>query len=117
MVSASFKFINARSLRAAQLLIVIFSTMLAVAYVYFQLQSYTKSFVRDFEEQSFIELGRGETLSLARRLGALTKIDQFQCVIGTKAGTVFFEERKGECASSFFSSHRKVEERNNKIEI
>lgn len=108
---------RARILRLSQLFLVIASSALAIGFLRFHLKTHTQTFVHDFEQQSFVELSRGETLTLARKLAALTKTEQFECVVGKKAGLVFFEERKGECNESFFRARGQIVEANNDITV
>lgn len=117
MVPATTKPSKFRLLRTAQLLLVIVSCALAIGFLRFQLQSSTKSFVRDFEQTSFVDLSRGETFTLARKLAPLTKVEQFDCVIGKKGSLVFFEEKKGPCTESFFRARGEIKEANSDITI
>lgn len=104
-------------LRTAQLLLVIASSLLVVGFLHFQLSSFTKSFIQDFQGQSFIEIGRGDSSLLARKLAALTKPEHFECVVARKSGLVFFEEKKGDCVESFFRARGEIKDTNSDISI
>jgi signal transduction histidine kinase len=75
------------------------------------------SFRQDFERQSFLELSRGDTFLLARKLAALAKSEQLTCVRATKQGILFFEEAKGRCQPGIFRVVEKVREPNQQIDV
>ncbi|MGZ3658869.1 MAG: sensor histidine kinase [Bdellovibrionota bacterium] len=117
MVSAKAPLSQDRLLRILQILALVISSAVVVLFLRFSLESSARSFREDFERQSFIELSRGETFLLARKLAALDKSDQISCVRATKAGLIFFEDKNGSCESGLFSVREVVKETNNEIEI
>lgn len=104
-------------LRMAQAGAILFSLVVVLFFLRHSLLTTAESFRQDFERQSFIEMSRGETFLVARKLAALSKGEQINCVSASKKGTVFFEERKGECAPGFFRSLQTVREANQELEI
>lgn len=90
---------------------------MGLGFLRFHLTTQVQGFVRDFGQQSFIELNRGETFTLARKLEALTKPEQFECVMAKKAGITFFEEKKGKCEAGFLRERGLVSEPNSEIQI
>lgn len=104
-------------LRIAQAAALLLSLLVVISFLRHSLTTSATSFRLDFERQSFIELSRGETFLVARKLAALAKGAQINCVTATKRGTIFFQEVKGSCKSGFFRSVQVVEEPNQEISI
>lgn len=91
--------------------------LVVALFLKFSLKSTAVAFRSDFERQSFLEMSRGETFLLARRLAALAKSSQISCAVATKGGIIFFEEKKGGCRSGFFRTVETVHERNQDIAV
>jgi signal transduction histidine kinase len=106
-----------RLLRLLQLAALLAALLVVLLFLRHSLNTNATSFRQDFERQSFIELSRGETFLIARKLAALAKGAQLNCVTAAKRGIVFFEEKKGSCKPGFFRSVQEVAEPNQEIEI
>lgn len=117
MISAYQPLSQDRLLRAAQFSALLLASVVVVTFIRFHLVSSARSFREDFERQSFIELSRGETFMVARKLAALGKSEQFSCISATKSGILFFEEKNGTCDSGFFIVKETVLEPNHQMEI
>ncbi len=117
MISVSFVSPKGPVLRFLQAVCLLLALLVVLFFLRHSLTTFAQSFRLDFERQSFIELSRGETFVVARKLAALAKGNQINCVTATKNGIVFFEEKKGNCAAGFFRTEEKVVEANQGIEI
>ncbi len=117
MIAATRGLSQDRILRTAQIVMMFLASIVVVAFMRFHLLTAAKTFRQDFERQSFVELSRGETFLLARKLAALGKSEQFSCISAKKSGILFFEETNGSCDSGFFRSREIVVEPNHELEI
>jgi signal transduction histidine kinase len=117
MIAAFRGFPQDRLFRLVQVLALLIASAVVVAFLRFHLETSAKAFREDFERQSFVELSRGETFLLARKLAALGKSEQVSCVVATKGASVFFEERNRSCETGFFSVSESVSEPNQKIDV
>jgi signal transduction histidine kinase len=117
MIAASRWIPKSAWLRAAQAGAIVLALLVVITFLRHSLLTQADSFRLDFERQSFIELSRGETFLVARKLAALAKGEQINCVSAKKKGVVFFEEQKARCGASFFRSVQTVKEPNQEIEV
>lgn len=100
-----------------QVSILITSVILVGIFLRFFLSVQSKNFSEDFSRQSFVELSRGDTFSLARKLSSLSKANYVACVNAKKGDDFFFSEEKGNCSESLFRVRSTVFEENQKIHI
>lgn len=108
---------NENILRPLQAFALLSSAIIVFIFLEFYISSYAKNFAADFERQQFFSLTKGETYTLAREMAALAKSPAISCVIATKNGVVFFEDKKISCENGLFRKKIKVNEPNNGLEI
>lgn len=104
-------------LRLGQVAAFFLALLVVLFFLRHSLVTSASAFKADFERQSFIELSRGDTFLVARKLAALAKGEQMNCIVASKQGTIFFEERKGRCEAGFFRVVELVKEPNQGVEI
>ncbi len=86
--------------------------LLSVATVFgflrYSLMTQAQNYVQDFSLQNSIDLSQGEVFPIARKLGAISKKEQFICILGTKGNIVFFEDKKASCESGLFQTKQET---------
>src|SRR6218665_3762536 len=110
MISANKNNPNTLVFQYVQLAASVLALVVVAVFLKYSLQSTSTAFRDAFERQSLLEMSRGDTFLLARRLAALAKSNQISCAIATKNDIVFFEERKGNCRRGFFRTLESIKE-------
>ena len=87
---------------ATQLGAVFVGSIVVIVFLRGYLVSSAGEFRESFERQSFVALSRGDTFQLARQLEALSKNEQFSCILGRRGGQSFFEASSRSCRAGFF---------------
>ncbi|MEI8027073.1 MAG: HAMP domain-containing sensor histidine kinase [Pseudomonadota bacterium] len=89
------------------LAIVMLSIIITLAWTRWQLARSATAFQNEFLQQNLTELASGDTMTLSRRLEALSNSIHWSCIEGRRQNHTFFVRHRGACGSGFF--HQEVD--------
>ncbi len=87
--------------------IVLLSIIITLAWTRWQLVRSASAFQKEFLQQNLTELAAGDTMTLSRRLEALSNSIHWSCIEGRRQNNAFFVRHRGACGSGFF--HQEVD--------
>lgn len=73
--------------------------VLTFSYIRYDLHRASTQFVRDFERQNYLEIGRSDILGLTTRLNSLLASLPWVCIDAGRDKHVFFSRSRGNCSS------------------